>query len=74
MYLTPREVAQRFKVTERTITKLAHMGILPAIKIGRLWRFPVKGVEEWERRQGYDREEIDTLVNEIVEGVEKGRR
>jgi excisionase family DNA binding protein len=66
MYFTPKELSQRFKVSERQITHLARIGILPGIKIGKLWRFPVKGIEEWERTQGFAQGEIDALVNEII--------
>ena len=74
MYFTPKELAQRFKVTERAITQWARMGILPAIRIGRLWRFKVSAIEEWERAQGVDRDEIEAFVMEIEEGVKKGGR
>ncbi len=74
MYFTPRELAQRFKVTERAITQWARMGILPGIRIGRLWRFKGSAIEEWERAQGIDKDEIEALVDEIVGGSEKGKK
>jgi excisionase family DNA binding protein len=73
-FFTPRELSQRFKVSERQITHLARIGTLPAIKIGRLWRFPVKGIEGWEAAQGFAQEEINALVSEIVEEAVKGKR
>jgi excisionase family DNA binding protein len=74
IYLTPRELSERFKISERQVTKLARSGILPGIKIGKLWRFKISEIEEWERHQGYDRDEINFLVNEIVEETNRGRR
>lgn len=66
MYLTPKELADRFKISQRQATHLARIGTLPAIKIGRLWRFPVKEIEIWERNQGIDPNELENLVKEIV--------
>lgn len=37
-YLTPNQVAGILGVTERTVYELAKLDILPAIKVGRLWR------------------------------------
>ena len=50
-YLTPHDLAQRFRVTERQVCKLARIGFLPGIKLGKLWRFREDVIEEWERRQ-----------------------
>ncbi len=69
VYFTPRELAKRFRVSERQITHFARSGTLPAIKIGHLWRFPIKEVEEWERNQGVDKNEVESLAREIVESV-----
>jgi len=74
MYFTSKELAQRFKVTERAITQWARTGILSGIRIGRLWRFKVSAIEEWERAQGIDRGEIEAFVKEIEEKVKEGRR
>ena len=74
MYLTPKELSQRWKVSERHITALARRGVIPGIRIGRLWRFKVSAIEEWERAQGIDKDEIEALVNEIVRESEKGKK
>lgn len=70
IYFTPRELSERFKISERSITKLARSGILPGIKIGRLWRFRVLDIEEWERRRGCDQDEINTMADEILKGID----
>jgi hypothetical protein len=44
------------------------------IRVGKLWRFRISDVEEWERHQGVDQDEINALVNEITEEAKKGRR
>ena len=38
MFLTLREVAERLRVSWKTINRLVNGGELPAIKIGRVWR------------------------------------
>jgi excisionase family DNA binding protein len=74
IYFIPRELSERFKISERSITKLARSGILPGIKIGKLWHFKLSAIEEWEKSQGMDNDEINSLVKEILEETEKGRR
>ena len=66
-YLTSTDLAQRFRVTERQICKLARIGYLPGIKIGKLWRFREEAIEEWERRQ-MPTNDIVKLADEIVNG------
>ncbi len=68
-YLTPKELAERFRISERQVTHLARSRILPAIKIGKLWRFRISDIEEWERDQGIDKDEVNVLVREITENV-----
>ena len=65
VYLTPRDLSQKFKVSERQITHLARIGYLPGLKFGKLWRFRPEDIEIWERRQqGFD--EIAKIADEIV--------
>jgi excisionase family DNA binding protein len=48
MYLTAEDVAERFKVSTRTVYLWVDRGLLPATRIGpRLIRFTEKGVEEF---------------------------
>ena len=72
-YLTPKDLAQRYQVSERQITHLARMGYLPGIRIGKLWRFNEEDLQEWEERLRFQwgRDEINQRVNEIIEEVDK---
>lgn len=66
-YLTSHDLAQRFRVTERQVCKLARLGYLPGIKFGKLWRFREDMIEEWEKRQ-MPINDIEKLANEILNG------
>jgi excisionase family DNA binding protein len=66
-YMTPRELAKRFRVTERQICKLARIGYLPGIKLGKLWRFRDDAIEEWEQEQ-MPASDIAELADKIVNG------
>ena len=44
-YLTTKEVQDLFKVDRSTVYRMAEDGRLPAIKVGRQWRFPADGIE-----------------------------
>lgn len=50
--LTPKEAAAFLRLNPRTVTRLAREGKLPAIKVGRRWRFRPDVLEGWgERRE-----------------------
>ena len=64
-YLTPKDLADRYRISERQVTHLARIGYLPGIKIGKLWRFREEDIEAWEgRHRGID--EITKLADEII--------
>ena len=64
-YLTPKDIAERYRISERQVTHLARIGYLPGIRIGKLWRFKEEDIEAWEGRQrGTD--EIAKLADEII--------
>jgi excisionase family DNA binding protein len=44
-YLTTAEIARTLKISVSTATKMARDGKLPALKVGRLWRFPRQSAE-----------------------------
>jgi excisionase family DNA binding protein len=46
-YLTARDVQDLIRVDRSTIYRMAESGRLPAIKVGRQWRFPADQVEAW---------------------------
>jgi excisionase family DNA binding protein len=67
-YLTPKDLGQRYQISERQVTHLARIGYLPGFKIGKLWRFRQDDIEEWERSQtGID--EINKQADEIVGAI-----
>jgi excisionase family DNA binding protein len=49
--LTLEEVANWLQVSPRTIRQWAEAGEVPACRIGKLWRFRRKDIEEWLRGQ-----------------------
>lgn len=47
--LTTKEVAKYLKLHEITICKYAAEGKIPAIRIGRVWRFDKEAIDQWIR-------------------------
>jgi len=45
--MTTQEMAKYLKLHEITICKLAADGKIPAIRIGRVWRFDKNAIDEW---------------------------
>lgn len=45
--LTTNEVAEYLKLHKITVCKYAASGIIPAIKIGRVWRFKKESIDRW---------------------------
>jgi len=52
--LTTRDVQRRISVDKSTIYRMAEAGTIPAVKIGRQWRFPADALDAWlqERSRG----------------------
>lgn len=48
-FLTTEQLAERWQVSARNIRDMAAAGELPAMKLGKLWRFPVESVQRFER-------------------------
>jgi len=51
--LTVREVAERLGRSRWTVYRLARLGVLPHIKLGRAVRFDAEVLEEFLERGGY---------------------
>lgn len=49
--LTAKEMQKRLQVDRSTIYRMAEAGRLPAIKVGKQWRFPVDKIEIWFEKQ-----------------------
>lgn len=50
-FLTTEEVLTYLKVTPRTIYRLIRTGELPAVRVGRQWRFRQSDLDAWLDRQ-----------------------
>lgn len=50
-FLTTEDVLGYLKVTPRTIYRLIRSGELPAVRIGRQWRFRRADLNDWLDRQ-----------------------
>ena len=50
-FLTTEEVLGCLKVNPRTIYRLIKSGELPAVRIGRQWRFRQTDLDDWLDRQ-----------------------
>jgi excisionase family DNA binding protein len=50
-FLTTEEVLGYLKVTPRTIYRLIRTGELPAVRIGRQWRFRRADLDSWLDQQ-----------------------
>lgn len=50
-FLTTEEVLGYLKTTPRTIYRLIRSGELPAVRIGRQWRFRRADLDQWVARQ-----------------------
>lgn len=45
--LTTREVANILRVSDRTVQLLAEKGELPAVRVGKRWRFTREVIRKW---------------------------
>jgi excisionase family DNA binding protein len=45
--MTTKEIAKYLKLHQITICKLSKEGKIPAIQIGRVWRFDKEVIDEW---------------------------
>ena len=48
--MTTKETAKYLKLHQITICKLSKEGKIPAIQIGRVWRFDKEAIDEWIAR------------------------
>jgi excisionase family DNA binding protein len=59
--LTIDEVLGYLKVTSRTIYRLIRSGDLPAMRVGRQWRFRRQDLDAWIERQRHSSPRTDRL-------------
>ena len=67
--MTTQEVAQYLRLAEATSYKLAQAGEIPAVKVGRTWRFKKELIDEWIRDESMQR----TPENESNNSQERSR-
>ncbi len=70
--LSPAQVAEIFQVPIRTVQALARAKKIPAMKVGRLWRFREQDIRTWiDRQYGKPAQfpEIYEKAKEIVNGT-----
>ena len=69
--MTPEELAVYLRVTKKTIYRLLEKGHIPAIKVGRQWRFDKVDIDSW-LSESSKKDEVSILViddeKEIVVG------
>lgn len=70
--MTPAEVAERLRVSSKTILRLVQDGSLPAIKLKRTIRIPEVVVEEFIKNSLIDPEQKDEIWDD-EEKPKKGR-
>ena len=49
--MTVQELAYYLRVTKKTIYRLLRRGDIPAIKVGKQWRFDKAAIDEWLQRK-----------------------
>ena len=67
--LTAEQVAQLFSLKVRQVKELARQGRIPAVKLGRLWRFPEDSLKEWieeSQTNCISQARIDSVVDGII--------
>ena len=70
--LTPEEVSERFQIKPHQVKELARQGKIPAVKLGKFWRFSEDSLKDWMKNGGVpdnDEREIDSIVNQIISEV-----
>jgi len=70
--MTPAEVAERLRVSSKTILRLVQDGSLPAIRLKRAIRIPEDVVEEFIKNSLIDPEQKDEIWDD-EEKPKKGR-
>ena len=50
-WLTIEQIAEYLQVSTEKLYKLCQKGKMPASKVGGQWRFDIKEVDSWVRRQ-----------------------
>jgi excisionase family DNA binding protein len=70
--LTARQVQDRLDVDTSTIYRMAGDGRLPAVRIGRQWRFPASAIDELLTPSGHDGLDVTRQDRLARSGAETG--
>ena len=49
--MTVAEVAQYLSIVPDTVYRKARRGEIPAVKMGKVWRFPKEALDQWLNQQ-----------------------
>lgn len=47
-FLTAEQLAQRWEVPKSQVYRLAREGVIPAVRLGKYYRFKLAAIEAWE--------------------------
>jgi excisionase family DNA binding protein len=67
--LTAEEVSEKFQIKTRQVKELARQGKIPAIKVGKCWRFPEDSLKDWLKDKANlnnDQNQINSIVEKII--------
>ncbi len=67
--MTLPELAKYLRTSRDTIYRKAQKGMIPAVKLGKEWRFPKDVIDEWLRKEARSKLEKADDFPERVESV-----
>ncbi len=62
--MTLQEVADYLRVTEKTVYRLLKRGRIPAVKVGRQWRFEQDSIDEWLHQRSVGTEAAILVIDD----------
>ena len=65
------EVADFFRVSNQTIYNMLRAGKLPAVKVGREWRFPRDKIKAMVFEQGQEEQRVELVARDSGDGLSK---
>lgn len=69
--LTAKEIQTLLHVDRSTVYRMADAGKLPAVKVGKQWRFPREQVQSWlNERSGSEEVQVTSKSGEFVGGTD----
>jgi len=58
--LSMREAAEALGISDRTLWSWTKDGIIPAVRIGGRWLYPVDVIREWLKERAAENKSVDT--------------